>query len=210
MEEIKAYKCGYCGKLYQRKHACRRHEDNDCLKNPKIRPICFDCKFMQRSEETEDVPYPAETVDGWSGTAYLKFERTTCHRTGAKKINVLTDAAMEWLKKHRMPWQVVGETPAETLHLARLMADFAADTLLRHDDNIEDTEVEHNEAQNVAKELFNACTVSLRRESKLGYDTIFANLRNIEVDEIAHIMVIYARLNRLDRETIRAGKKAVI
>lgn len=128
----------------------------------------------------------------------------------AKKINVLTDAAMEWLKKHRMPWQVVGETPAETLHLARLMADFAADTLLRHDDNIEDTEVEHNEAQNVAKELFNACTVSLRRESKLGYDTIFANLRNIEVDEIAHIMVIYARLNRLDRETIRAGKKAVI
>lgn len=128
----------------------------------------------------------------------------------ARKINVLTDAAMEWLKKHRMPWQVVGETPAETLHLAMLMADFAADTLLRHDDNIEDTEVEHNEAQNVAKELFNACTVSLRRENKLGYDTIFANLRNIEVDEIAHIMVIYARLNRLDRETIRAGKKAVI
>lgn len=54
MEEIKAYKCGYCGKLYQRKHACRRHEDNDCLKNPKIRPVCFDCKLMQRSEETED------------------------------------------------------------------------------------------------------------------------------------------------------------
>lgn len=84
MEEIKAYKCGYCGKLYQRKRACRRHEDNDCLKNPKIRPICFDCEFMQRSEETEDVPYPAEIVGGWSGTAYLKFERTTCHRTGAK------------------------------------------------------------------------------------------------------------------------------
>lgn len=32
----------------------------------------------------------------------------------AKKINVLTDAAMEWLKKHRKPWQVVGETPAKT------------------------------------------------------------------------------------------------
>lgn len=127
----------------------------------------------------------------------------------ARKIEALTDAAMEWLKKHRKPWQVVGETP-ETLHLARLMADFAADTLLRHDDNIEDTEVEHNEAQNVAKELFNACTVSLRRESKLGYDTIFANLRNIEVDEIAHIMVIYARLDRYDREQIRTDKKAVI
>lgn len=84
MEEIKAYKCGYCGKLYQSKHACRRHEDKGCLKNPKIRPICFDCRFMQRSEETEDVPYPAETMDGWSGTAYLKFERTTCRETGKK------------------------------------------------------------------------------------------------------------------------------
>ena len=128
----------------------------------------------------------------------------------ARKIEALTDAAMEWLKKHRKPWQVVDETPAETLHLAQIMADFAADTLLRHDDNIEDTEVEHNEAQNVAKELFNACTVSLRCESKLGYDTIFANLRNIEVDEIAHIMVIYARLDRYDREQIRTDKKAVI
>ena len=90
------------------------------------------------------------------------------------------------------------------------MAQFAADTLLRHDDNLEDEEVRRNEAENVAKELFKVCAVSLRRESKLGYDTIFANLRNIEVDEIAHIMVIYARLDRLDRETIRAGKKAVI
>jgi hypothetical protein len=35
-------------------------------------------------------------------------------------------------------------------------------------------------------------------------------MKEIEVDEIAHIMVIYARLDRLDRETIRAGKKAVI
>ena len=128
----------------------------------------------------------------------------------AKKIKALTEAAMEWLKKRRAPWQVVDETPAETLHLAGIMAQFAADTLLRHDDNLEDTETECNEAENVAKELFKACTVSLRREGKPGYDTIFANLRNIEVDEIARIMVIYARLDRYDREMIRAGKKAVI
>lgn len=64
----------------------------------------------------------------------------------ARKIEALTDAAMEWLKKHRKPWQVVGETPAETLHLAQIMAQFAADTLLRHDDNSEDEEVGRNEA----------------------------------------------------------------
>lgn len=52
----------------------------------------------------------------------------------AKKIKILTDAAMEWLKKHRKPWQVVAEIPADTLHLAGLMAEFAADTLLRHDE----------------------------------------------------------------------------
>ena len=67
----------------------------------------------------------------------------------ARKIKVLTDAAMEWLKKHRKPWQVVGETPADTLHLAGLMADFAADTLLRHDDNLDDHDSELAEAYRI-------------------------------------------------------------
>lgn len=48
MKEIKAYKCGYCGKLYQRKPNCAEHEDKHCLKNPKIRPMCFDCEHRQR------------------------------------------------------------------------------------------------------------------------------------------------------------------
>ena len=128
----------------------------------------------------------------------------------AEKIKVLTEAAMAWLKKHRAPWQAVNETPGETAHLAGIMAQFAADTLLRHDDNLEDMAVEHNEAQNVAKELFLAFAAAARRENKLDYDTIFTHLTGIEVDEIAHIMVIYARLNRYDREMIRAGKKEVI
>ena len=128
----------------------------------------------------------------------------------AKKIKVLTDAAMEWLKKHRAPWQVVGETPAETLHLAGIMAQFAADTLLRHDDNVDDTETRYNEARNVAKEFFLAFAAAARRENKLDYDTIFTHLTGIEVDEIAHAMVSYARLNRYGREKIRAGKKEVI
>ena len=84
MEEIKAYKCGYCGKLYQRKPYCKRHEDNDCLKNPKIRPVCFDCKKMEMSEETEDVGWWAVMMDGREVRVSRKFQRTTCRETGAK------------------------------------------------------------------------------------------------------------------------------
>ena len=84
MEEIKAYKCGYCGKLYQRKHACRRHKDNGCLKNPKIRPICFDCKFMQCSEETEYVDLWVTMIDGSAEPVSKEFTRTICRETGKK------------------------------------------------------------------------------------------------------------------------------
>ena len=118
---------------------------------------------------------------------------------------------MGWLKKRRAPWQAVDETPAETLHLAGIMAQFAADTLLRHDDNLEDTETECNEAENVAKELFAAIVANTRMNSKFGVDpNICGNLPGRERDLIGRAMVAYARLDRLDREMIRAGKKAVI
>lgn len=84
MKEIKAYKCGYCGKLYQRKPSCRRHEDNGCLKNPKIRPVCFDCKLMQCSEETEDVVLRVDMIDGREVRASRRFKRTICRETGKK------------------------------------------------------------------------------------------------------------------------------
>lgn len=84
MEEIKAYKCGYCGKLYQRKHACRMHEDNGCLKNPKVRPVCFDCNFMQCSEDTENVEFRVTMMDGYEEPVIKEFSRTICCETGKK------------------------------------------------------------------------------------------------------------------------------
>lgn len=84
MEEIKAYKCGYCGKLYQRKHACRRHEGNDCLKNPKIRPVRFDCLLMQCSEEKEGVNSWLTMKDGSEVSVSTQFKRTICRETGKK------------------------------------------------------------------------------------------------------------------------------
>lgn len=84
MEEIKAYKCGYCGKLYQHKHACMRHEDNGCLKNPKIRPVCFDCKLLQCSAETEYVDWWVTMIDGSEELVSKEFTRTICRETGKK------------------------------------------------------------------------------------------------------------------------------
>lgn len=128
----------------------------------------------------------------------------------ARKIKVLTDAAMEWLKKHRKPWQVVGETPADTLHLAGLMADFAADTLLRHDDNLDDHDSELAEAYNTAKKFLKACMYSARTSGTEEKKYLFRDMSVEELEIICHAMVIYARLDRYDREQIRTDKKAVI
>lgn len=128
----------------------------------------------------------------------------------ARKIEALTEAAMEWLKKHRRPWQVVGETLADTLHLAGLMADFAADTLLRHDDNLDDHDSELAEAHNTAKKFIKAYMYSARTSGIEEKKYLFRDMSVEELEIICHAMVIYARLDRLDRETIRAGKKAVI
>lgn len=122
MKETRAYKCGYCGKLYQRKPNCAEHEDKHCLKNPKIRPMCFDCKLMQQTEETEDVPYPVERMDGWVGTAHKKFKLTTCKRTGAKMyVNLhLSDVMTEALDD--AGWQAM-PTHAEGCKHAKLYRD---------------------------------------------------------------------------------------
>lgn len=37
------YRCSYCNKLYQMKHACEKHEAG-CWGNPKNRAMCFSCK----------------------------------------------------------------------------------------------------------------------------------------------------------------------
>lgn len=122
MKEIKAYKCGYCGKLYQRKPNCIRHEDNHCLKNPKIRPICFDCKFMQCSEETEDVDWWVTMMDGREVRVSRKFKRTICRETGKKMyVNIhLSEDVTETLDDKG--WQAM-PTHAEGCEYAKLYRD---------------------------------------------------------------------------------------
>ena len=107
---------------YQRKPYCKRHEDNDCLKNPKIRPICFDCKLMQQSEETENVDWWATAPYGRGVRISRRFKRTTCQRTGAKMyVNIhLSDEVTEALDD--AGWQAM-PTHAEGCKYAKLYRD---------------------------------------------------------------------------------------
>lgn len=64
MKELKAYKCDYCGKLYQRKYHCERHEIV-CNKNPDNFRACFGCRFCEFKMEKIyfDNPLGGETVE---------------------------------------------------------------------------------------------------------------------------------------------------
>lgn len=47
--QIQAYKCRYCGKLYERKHYCEKHEKS-CYQNPQNKHRCLlDCKHLEKT-----------------------------------------------------------------------------------------------------------------------------------------------------------------
>ena len=48
MEEIKAYKCEYCGKLYSEKKSCQNHEKR-CYHNPETRS-CMSCAYLIKEQ----------------------------------------------------------------------------------------------------------------------------------------------------------------
>ena len=56
MKKITAYKCDHCGKLYQRKSACEKHE-KACSKNPENDRACFGCIHLRKETHEEDGPW---------------------------------------------------------------------------------------------------------------------------------------------------------
>jgi hypothetical protein len=46
MKEFKGFKCDHCGKLYQRKHACEKHENKFCNKHPNNLHQCWWCPYL--------------------------------------------------------------------------------------------------------------------------------------------------------------------
>lgn len=53
MKQVTAYRCDHCGKLFMRDYNCRKHEP-ECTKNPLVRPLCYDCKFYQSNDDSEE------------------------------------------------------------------------------------------------------------------------------------------------------------
>lgn len=54
MKKVEAYRCGHCGRLFMRSFNCKRHEEQLCTKNPKIRPLCFDCKLFHNALDEKE------------------------------------------------------------------------------------------------------------------------------------------------------------
>lgn len=71
MKEIKTtiYKCDHCGKIYQKKFYCIKHE-KDCRKNPANDRPCFHCDHLKMKEfeygnydpENGDFPYKGNSL----------------------------------------------------------------------------------------------------------------------------------------------------
>lgn len=47
MEQVKAFKCSYCGKLYNYKNSCRSHEKK-CYHNP-VMQSCVSCALFHKA-----------------------------------------------------------------------------------------------------------------------------------------------------------------
>lgn len=50
VEQITAYKCGFCSKIYQRKHYAEKHTVR-CSSNPENNRACFTCQFNEHRVE---------------------------------------------------------------------------------------------------------------------------------------------------------------
>jgi hypothetical protein len=86
MKPVNAYRCEHCGKLYIREKACIEHEDNLCFKNPQIRPLCYDCKFYEATNDTESIRVYYET---WAGESFVDkdFSPNKCTKRDCKLFN---------------------------------------------------------------------------------------------------------------------------
>lgn len=70
MKEISAFKCDFCGKVYQRKRNIKMHEAR-CSKNPENQRACFGCKHLNR--ETASVWFDNPQGDDYFANRSLLY-----------------------------------------------------------------------------------------------------------------------------------------
>lgn len=94
-----AFKCSYCGKLYQIEKACLKHEKK-CTRNPNIKPLCFSCANYHLSwseNEKETISFNLERY----GLQVREFNPNICKAKQCKLffdyhvIEELKDALLE-------------------------------------------------------------------------------------------------------------------
>lgn len=85
IENTTAYKCEFCGKTSLRRHNMESHE-RACRKNPKNRPMCYNCAHKVFKGEQEEITGYWYHYDGEHEDTKL-FNCDKCKCTGNKMFN---------------------------------------------------------------------------------------------------------------------------
>lgn len=80
MKEQMSYRCDHCKKVYLSKVACQKHEEEWCLKNPRLKAKCFyGCKYLTKVDAVV-------TVDTWGGEVDSKVSLLYCDKRQAHVV----------------------------------------------------------------------------------------------------------------------------
>lgn len=85
IENTTAYKCEFCGKTSLRRHNMASHE-NACSKNPKNRPMCYNCAHNVFTGEQEEITGYWYHYDGEHEDVKL-FNCQKCQFADSKMFN---------------------------------------------------------------------------------------------------------------------------
>ena len=106
MKNITGYKCDHCGKLYQQKKACQKHEDVLCSKHPNNEHPCWSCPYIDVSVVDNflgDDPY--------SGEVWVKSKAFYCPKKNVNLYSYKFDKNI----KYYDPAQAHEEKPLERM-----------------------------------------------------------------------------------------------
>ena len=106
MKEFQGYKCDRCGKLYQRKHACEKHENELCRKHPNNSHPCWFCPHLTDSLENTFIG-----DDSYSGEVWIKQKSFYCKK---KEINLYSFGFDKYIKSYD-PAQLDESKPTERM-----------------------------------------------------------------------------------------------
>ena len=106
MKEFQGFKCEHCGKLYQLKYACEKHEDKTCKKHPNNLHPCWRCPHL-----VESVVDHFLGDDPYSGEVWVKAKAFYCDK---KEVNLYSHGFDKHIKYYH-PAELHEEKPLERM-----------------------------------------------------------------------------------------------